>query len=335
MKEAKYYQSIGGDKVQCNLCPHCCILGNNAFGLCRSRINIKGKLYSEAYGNLCAMAIDPIEKKPLFHFHPSMKCLSIACTGCNLKCPNCQNFELSQVSPSSVSEYKCTPEQIVDYCLNNKIKAIAYTYTEPLTYIEYMYDIATLAHKHGLYNILVSAGYVNSQPLGDLTNVLDAANIDLKAFNDTIYKQFNRGSLQPVLSTLKRLKDSGIWLEITNLLIPGVTDDTVMLRNMCKWLRHNEFDNTPLHFSRFFPMYRMQNSVTTPIDTLLLAKEIALEEGLKFVYIGNAAEIDGENTLCPVCKSLLIKRNGYRIEENHLQNSNICYKCGATIPGLW
>ena len=242
---------------------------------------------SEVYGKPCSLAIDPIEKKPLYHFHPGTKCLSIACTGCNFRCLNCQNHEISQVSPSEVGHYDLTPQQVVDLCLEHHCPGIAYTYTEPLTYLEYITDSARLAHEAGLWNILVTAGYVCQEPLKDLLPYLDAANIDLKSFSEDIYQRISGGHLKPVLDTILAMRDAGVWIELTNLIIPGVNDDMTMIRQMCRWIVDNELSNSPLHFSRFFPRFKMEDIPPTPLHTLKEAKAIALDEGIKHVYLGN------------------------------------------------
>ena len=285
--ECRYYQRLDNGVVECQLCPHHCHIANGKTGRCRSRRNHDGVLVSEVYAKPCALAIDPIEKKPLYNFHPGTTCLSIACTGCNFRCLNCQNHDISQVSPEQVDHYALTPEQVVSLCLQHHCPGIAYTYTEPLTYIEYVIDIARLAHEKGLWNILVTAGYVCQGPLADLLPYLDAANIDLKSFIDEIYQRVSGGRLQPVLDTILAMKKAGVWIELTNLVIPGTNDDMDMIRRMCHWLVENEFSETPLHFSRFFPRYKMQDIPPTPLQTLREAKQIALDEGLRYVYLGN------------------------------------------------
>jgi pyruvate formate lyase activating enzyme len=256
-------------------------------GICRSRRNQNGVLVSEIYAKPCSLAIDPIEKKPLYHFHPGTTCLSLACTGCNFRCQNCQNHEISQARPSDVGHYDLTPLQVVQLCLEHHCPGIAYTYTEPLTYIEYVTDTARLAHESGLWNILVSAGYVCQEPLNDLLPYLDAANIDLKSFSDDIYQRVSGGHLQPVLDTILAIHDAGVWIELTNLIIPGVNDDLQMIRQMCRWIADNGLADQPLHLSRFFPHFKMQDVPPTPIHTLREAQQIALEEGVKHVYLGN------------------------------------------------
>ena len=244
-------------------------------------------LVSEVYGKPCSLAIDPIEKKPLYHFHPGTTCLSIACTGCNFRCLNCQNHEISQVTPYFVDYYKLTPEDVVSLCLKHHCPGIAYTYTEPLTYMEYVIDTARLAHEQGLWNILVTAGYVCKEPLADLLPFLDAANIDLKSFSDEIYQKINGGHLSTVLDTILAMRDAGVWIELTNLVIPTVNDDMEMIRHMCRWMVENDLAEVPLHFSRFFPRYKMQDLPPTPVSTLQMAEQIAREEGIQHVYLGN------------------------------------------------
>lgn len=285
--ECKYYKKLDDGKVECLLCPHRCKIANGKTGICRSRRNQEGVLVSEVYGKPCSLAIDPIEKKPLYHFHPGTTCLSVACTGCNFRCLNCQNHEISQVAPSVVGHYDLTPRQIVELCMEHHSPGIAYTYTEPLTYLEYISDIARLAHEAGLWNILVTAGYVCQEPLKDLLPYLDAANIDLKSFSDDIYMKVSGGHLQPVLDTILAMRDAGVWIELTNLLIPEVNDDRLMIREMCRWIVDNNLAAHPLHFSRFFPRYKMEDVPPTPIQTLKEAKQIALEEGIRYVYLGN------------------------------------------------
>ena len=259
MKECLYYTKLEDDTVRCELCPHHCLMKPGNRGLCRSRVNHEGHLYSEAYSHPCALAIDPIEKKPLYHFHPGEECLSLACTGCNLRCKGCQNHDISQIKPGDTDFYQLSPEELISTARKHRQNIIAYTYTEPLTWYEYTLDCAQLAHKNGMMNVLVSAGYINEEPLRQIAPFLDAANIDLKYFND----------------------------EITHLMIPG-TETAEEFRSMCCWLSQNGFSNTPLHLSRFFPRYQLQQGYApTPIATLRKAKDIAREEGIRHVYLGN------------------------------------------------
>lgn len=274
-------------RVTCRLCPHNCVIAEGRTGRCRSRKNVGGQLVSLTYGRPCAIADDPIEKKPLAMWHPGTRCLSLACTGCNLRCPNCQNYTISQVAPDDVPYDECSPEEMVALAQRHHLPTIAYTYTEPLTWIEYMTDIARLAHEAGLYNVLVSAGYVNEQPLRDLAPLIDAANIDLKSFSDEIYRQYNGASLSPVLRTLTILREAGVHLEITLLLIPGINTDEAMLHAMFHWLASNDMADCALHISRFFPMYKMQTASATPLAAMRRAEAIAHDEGIVHVFLGN------------------------------------------------
>lgn len=287
MVECRYYQKLEGGVVECLLCPHHCRIADGKTGICGSRRNQGGVLFSEVYAKPCALAIDPVEKKPLYHFHPGTKCLSIACTGCNFRCLNCQNHDISQASPNEVDHYDLSPNDVVALCLKHQCPGIAYTYTEPLTYIEYITDTARLAHDAGLWNILVTAGYVCQQPLADLLPFIDAANVDLKSFSDDIYRKVSGGKLSTVLDTILAMKQAGVWIELTNLVIPTVNDDMDMIRRMCRWLVDNGLADVPLHFSRFFPRYKMNDIPPTPLHTLQSAKQVALEEGLRNVYLGN------------------------------------------------
>lgn len=271
----------------CDLCPHHCHILEGRSGRCGSRQCRDGRLWSVVYGRPCALAVDPIEKKPLLHFHPGTPILSLACTGCNLGCRFCQNHDISQVRPDEVRSEPWSADDLVNVALQEHIPGIAYTYTEPLTWFEYTRDIARRAHEKGLWNVLVSAGYIEKEPLQELIPLIDAANIDLKAFNDDIYKKVCGASLPPVLRTLKMLHEAGVHLEITNLLVPQVNCDPPMIREMCMWLVRNKMADVPLHFSRFFPRYRMQDREPTSLRFMQVARQLALEEGIQTVHLGN------------------------------------------------
>ena len=287
MKECLFYTKLEGGAVRCALCPHSCLIKPGGRGLCRSRINRDGSLYSEAYGRPCALAIDPIEKKPLYHFHPGEECLSLACTGCNLRCKGCQNHDISQVKPTEANYYLLSPEELIATARKHRQDIIAFTYTEPLTWYEYTFDCAQLAHENGMKNVLVSAGYINEEPLRQIVPYIDAANIDLKYFNDQTYRRMSGASLRPILNTLKILRENNVWLEITHLMIPG-TETEDEFRAMCVWLVENGFADTPLHLSRFFPRYQLTEGYSpTPIGTLQCARQIAEQEGIKHVFLGN------------------------------------------------
>ena len=285
-KEARFYQPTE-DGVQCLLCPHRCRIKEGGRGFCRSRECRDGKLYALSYGRPCALADDPVEKKPLYHFLPGTRCLSLSCTGCNLSCRWCQNSDISQVSPEEAENTALSPEEVVSVCLRHGLPSIAYTYTEPFTWWEYMYDIAVLAHGKGLKNILVSAGYVEKEPLEELLPYLDAANIDIKAMDDSFYRKYCGATLKPVLENILTMHAAGVHVEITNLLVTGLNDTAEQVGNLCRWMMENGLREVPLHLSRFFPRYRFRDASPTPKPALLKAREIALATGIKNVYLGN------------------------------------------------
>jgi len=331
-REAMFYETTSKG-CRCLICPNECLIRENSISICQTRLTYENKLYTIAYGNPCAVHIDPIEKKPLYHFLPGSTSYSIATAGCNLSCLNCQNWTISQASPKDTRNYDLMPNKVVSEAKRNLCKSISYTYSEPIVFYEYTYDTAIIAKNTSVKNVLVSAGYINKEPLKKLATVIDAANIDLKSFSDEIYKKLNGGKLQPILETLITIKEMNVWLEITNLIVPQWTDNLQMIRTMCKWLYDNGFSTTPLHFSRFYPQYKLTHLPPTPTTILKKAKEIALEIGLKYVYIGNVPEED-QNTYCHNCKKLLIERKGYSILQVNIIN-NKCKFCNITIPGIW
>jgi pyruvate formate lyase activating enzyme len=328
------YQSETPRGVRCLICPNECTLKEGEWSDCRNRVNIGGKLYTMAYGNPCAVHVDPVEKKPLNHFLPGSRAFSIATAGCNLACLNCQNWTISQKSPKETRNFDLMPDKVVAGAQQYKCRSIAYTYSEPITFYEYTLDTSKLAHQAGIRNILVSAGYINEKPLRELCGHIDAANIDLKSFSDEIYMKLNAGKLQPVLDALKIFHEEGVWLEITNLIIPEWTDDFDMIKRMCDWLYDNDLYNYPLHFSRFHPDYKLTQLPPTPLSTLLKAREIAQQAGIKFVYVGNVPGGKYQNTYCPKCKKLLVERKGYLITQNHIKDGK-CEYCGEAVPGIW
>lgn len=320
--------------IRCQICPNECTLGEGEMSDCHNRKVYNGKLYTIAYGNPCAIHIDPIEKKPLYHFYPGSDAFSIATAGCNLACLNCQNWTISQSSPEQTQNYDLMPDKVVAQALKYNCASIAYTYSEPITFYEYLFDSGKLAHDAGIKNVFVSNGFINREPLVNLCKVIDAANIDLKSIDDSIYLKLTAGKLEPILSSLKTLKDEGVWLEITNLVVPSWTDDLEMIKKMCGWLTQNGFDDTPLHFSRFHPQYKLQRLPSTPVNTLEKAKDIALAEGLKFVYIGNVPGTNATDTSCPQCHEKLIDRSGYTIADIQITNGK-CPHCNQEIAGRW
>ena len=286
MKEARFYTATE-EGVQCRLCPHHCRIKEGGRGICRSRECRNGKLWALSYGIPCALAIDPVEKKPLNRFLPGTYCLSLSCTGCNLSCRWCQNSDISQVAPEEAERTHLSPADAVDLCIRRGLPALAYTYTEPFTWWEYMYDIAVLAHAKGLKNILVSAGYVEKEPLREILPYLDAANIDIKALDDAFYRKYCGATLAPVLENILTMKAAGVHVEITNLLVTGLNDSEDAVARLCQWMADNGLQDVPLHFSRYFPRYRMKEPGPTPAATLFAARETALSFGIKDVFLGN------------------------------------------------
>lgn len=332
-KEGMYWSSTPrGPK--CLICPNECIIKEGETGVCHNRTNYQGKIYSLAYGNPCAVNIDPIEKKPLNHFLPGSKAFSIGTAGCNLACMNCQNWTISQVSPKETRNYDLMPDKLIVQAIAGKCQSIAYTYSEPISFYEYTLDSAKLARQEGIRNVLVSAGYINDEPLRNWCKYIDAARIDLKSFSNDIYMKLSAGALQPVLDTLKTFAEMGVWLEIINLVVPSWTDNLDMVKRMCNWLVENKLENSPLHFDRFHPDYKLTQLSATPIGILTQAREIAFAAGIKYVYIGNVPGLDAQNTICPKCKETVVERRGFTVVQNNVAKG-ACKKCGEKIPGVW
>jgi len=320
--------------VKCSICPKGCWLAPGGIGDCRVRQNIDGEIRCTTYGYPRALNIDPIEKKPLYHFLPGSPILSIATAGCNLHCAQCQNWQLSQSAHFVSASVKMLPHDVVQMAGERKCPAIAYTYTEPLASYEYTYDCCKAASEAGLKNVLVTAAYINPEPLREICQYVDAANVDLKAFSDDFYREVCDGRLAPVLKALTVMKECGVMLEITNLIIPTLNDSEEETRKLCDWIGENLGPETPLHFSRFFPQNELKHLPSTPPGTLLRAREIALASGLRFIYIGNMQSDEGENTHCPNCDKRLIDRTGYHVRKNHLVNGR-CPDCQTLIFGIW
>ena len=333
-KKIAMFQEETARGIMCRICPNECVLKEGELSKCNNRKVHNSILYTMAFGNPCSVNVDPIEKKPLYHFLPGSRAYSIATAGCNLVCLNCQNWAISQTSPDKTRNYDLMPEKVVEECNKNNCSSIAYTYSEPTTFYEYVYETATLAKKAGVKNIIKSNGYINAEPLKKLCSVLDAANIDLKAFSESTYLKLTGGKLQPVLDSLKVYRDSGVWLEITNLVVPAWTDNLDEIRSMCRWLSDNGFKNTPIHFSRFYPIHKLEQLPPTPVEILNSAAQIAFEEGLKYIYTGNVPGNELSNTKCPSCNSTILVRQGYRISSNSITGGK-CNKCGFTIDGVW
>jgi pyruvate formate lyase activating enzyme len=303
-------------------------------GFCGVRENRMGKYYSLVYGNPCAVHMDPIEKKPFYHLLPASTSFSIATAGCNFRCKFCQNWEISQTTPDETYNLELPPEKVVALAKKAGSRSIAYTYVEPTIFFEYMVDTGKLAKKEGILNVYHSNGFINPEPLKELCQVLDAANVDLKGFTEEYYSTMSQGRLTPVLQTLKTLKHEGVHLEITNLVIPTKNDDADTVKKMCAWIKNELGADTPIHFSRFYPLYKLRNLPSTPVSTLEKCRKIAMDVGLEYAYIGNVPGHEGERTFCPKCKKTLISRQGYYIVEVNLEKGK-CKFCGKPIPGIW
>ncbi len=319
--------------VQCELCPRYCLISPGQSGECRTRVNIDGSLKSVVYGFPCSVHVDPVEKKPCFHFLPGTKSLSLATAGCNLHCLNCQNWEISQANPEDLDAYSMTPSQVVAAAKKYDCASISYTYTDPVVFYEYVLDTAKIAKLEGIKSIFVTAGYINPEPWRNILKYIDVARIDLKGFNEEFYRKVTSATLQPVLDAIVMAKKSGVHVEIINLMIPTLNDKPEEIRAMMRWIKTNVGEDTPVHFSKFSPQYKMRNLPPTPAETLNNARKIAMSEGLHYVYIGNLLDREAQNTYCPSCKKLLIERNGYSLLQNNLKDG--CCPCGKEICGVW
>jgi pyruvate formate lyase activating enzyme len=335
MKEAMFYEKLDRMKVQCHLCPNNCIILHGRRGSCRVRENRAGTLYSLVYGLPCTAAVDPIEKKPLFHFLPASASYSIATPGCNLHCKFCQNWQISQRGPDEVPCFRLNPEEVVANALKNGCDSISYTYVEPSIFYEYVLDTAKLARKAGLKNVMVTNGYLNPAPVKLLYRYIDAANVDLKGFTEEYYRDICAGRLKPVLDTIKTIHRMGVWTELTTLIVPTLNDDMPTIRRQCEWIKKELGPRVPLHFSRFFPYYKLAHLYPTPPDTLINAYNIAKDVGLKYVYVGNIDMPGTEDTLCPKCGKAVIRRSAFfTVTENRVKVGK-CGYCKAKIDGVF
>jgi len=334
LKLSPYFTPLSGGRVRCELCPHRCETGPGERGQCRVRENREGKYYSLVYGNPCAVHIDPIEKKPFFHVLPASRSFSIATAGCNLGCKFCQNWEISQSRPDDTLNYDLPPDQVVRNAVSLQCASIASTYVEPTIFIEFMIEAGRLARSAGILNTMHSNGYINSRPLDDLCDHLDAACIDFKGFTEEYYREMTGGTLQPVLETLKHLKQKKVHTELVNLIVPGRNDDLKQIRAMCRWIIKELGPDVPLHFTRFYPLYKLKSLEPTPVSTLEAAWNAAREEGLRYAYIGNIPGHTAEDTICPGCGQTVIKRIGFSVSSTSLRDGK-CAGCGRAIPGIW
>ncbi len=333
MIEAKFYKRLNG-RVKCFLCRHECLISEGKRGICGVRENKKGKLYSLVYGKLIAYHVDPIEKKPLFHFLPGTYSYSIATVGCNFSCLHCQNWEISQLPKGTekIPGKETDPEDVVEEAKLTNCRSISYTYTEPTIFYEFAYDVAKLAHKENIKNVFVTNGYINEEPLKEISKYLDAANIDLKGFSKEFYRKVCGADLDEVLESIKLYKKLGIWIEITTLVIPKYNDKEEELRGIAEFIKNELGEDVPWHVTRFHPDYKLTDVEPTPIETLRRAREIGYEVGLRYVYEGNVFE--GENTYCYNCKELLVERRGFDVLKYNIKDGR-CPNCGSKIAGIW
>jgi pyruvate formate lyase activating enzyme len=326
---ARFWDTAEG-KAACHLCPHECRIAEGKTGICGVRKNVEGELIALTYGRASSMNLDPIEKKPLFHFHPGKEVLSFGSVGCNLGCLNCQNFTISQAKIEDVRLRELSPTDIPKMCQASSCEGVAWTYNEPTMWHEFVYDASKICKEKGLFTVLVTNGFVNKEPFRKLAECIDAANIDVKGFRDEFYRKICKARLQPVLDTVELAHDLGMHVELTYLIIPGRNDGQEEMREFCRWVAGIDA-HIPVHFSRFHPDYLMSDIPSTPIKTMEMAKEEAVNAGLDFIYLGNVATADGENTRCPKCGSLAVRRTGFYTEIVAMTKDGVCSKCGQPL----
>jgi len=329
-----WFTPLAGTAIRCTLCPRQCELAAGERSPCRVRENKDGVGYTLAYGNPALVQEDPIERNPFYHVLPASRVLSVCTAGCNLACKFCEIWDVALVAPEEVFAIDMPPEEVIAHAQASGVRAISYAFGEPVAFYEYMAEIAALTKRAGLLNLVQTAGYIQPEPLQALSGLLDAVNIDLKSFSTGFYRDVVGGELEPVLHTLKLLRQAGVHIEITNLVIPTLNDDSETIRNMCAWIVSELGEDVPLHFARFYPLYKLSGLPRTPVTTLDQARAIAMDAGIQFAYVAKVIGHEGENTFCPVCKEMLIKRVGFVIEEVRLENGR-CKFCAAPIPGRW
>ena len=333
VREARYYDKIGEKKIICKLCPHECRIADLERGTCGVRENRDGIYYTLVYGNPCSAHVDPIEKKPVFHYYPTSQSFSIATAGCNFVCRFCQNWEISQKRPEQVKTIDLFPAEVIRAARRYGCRTVAHTYTEPVIFFEYMLDCAIEGQKKNIPNIMISNGYIQEKPMRELCKYLGAVKIDLKAFTEKFYKEQCSGTLKPVLDCLLVLKDEGIWFEIVVLIIPTLNDSKQEIHQMTRWIVRELGPDVPVHFSRYYPTFMLKNIPPTPPSLLERARKIAMDKGVRYAYIGNILS-DSSNTYCHSCAKLLIERYGFSTSLKGM-NKNKCKYCGETIPGVF
>lgn len=332
--EARHWKKLDESRVQCEICPRKCTVADLERGTCGVRENRGGTYFMLVHSRACAMHTDPIEKKPLFHFMPGTSAFSIATAGCNIECKFCQNWQIAQFRPEQVASVYLPPAEVARIAHQQQAASIAYTYSEPVVFYEYVFDCAAAGKKQGVRSVMVSNGFINEKPLLELLPLLDAVKIDFKSFREQFYKETCRGELKPVLDTLVTLKKSGKWFELVVLIVPGLNDSEAEIKDMSRWIMSNLGGDVPIHFTRFHPDYRLRNLPSTPVGTLEKARELARAEGIRFPYVGNVPGHPFESTYCPTCSKPLIRRVGYKILENAIISGR-CAACKAAVPGVW
>ncbi|MBF0549610.1 MAG: AmmeMemoRadiSam system radical SAM enzyme [Deltaproteobacteria bacterium] len=333
-QEAMFYKPLGEKKIECLLCPRQCRIIDGERGYCGVRENRAGKYYTMVYSRVCTAHNDPIEKKPFYHFLPGTTAFSLATAGCNIECRFCQNWQISQFRPEQVQSVYLPPDQVADLARRESSPTIAYTYSEPVIFYEYMLATATEGRRHGIKSVMVSNGFINQEPMDKLLGTMDAVKIDLKAFTEKFYREVCSGELKPVLKTMELVKKRGVWLEIVVLILPTLNDSDEEITNLCRWVKANLGKETPVHFIRFYPTYKIKNLPPTPVSTLEKAYQIATAEGLFFPYVGNVPGHPMDQTRCPHCRNEVIRRIGFYDVKCLLKNG-LCPNCDKPLPGVW
>ncbi|MFB3813991.1 MAG: AmmeMemoRadiSam system radical SAM enzyme [Terriglobales bacterium] len=334
VREAQFYEKLANRKIKCKLCPRECVIDDRERGYCGVRENRGGTYYTLVHSRVASAHVDPIEKKPFFHFKPGALAFSLATAGCNVNCKFCQNWEISQVRPEQVRADYAPPQKIAEAARSYACGTIAYTYSEPVIFLEYVLDCADAGHALGIPSVVVSNGFIQQDPLKKLCARVDAIKVDLKSFSQKYYKEVVNGDLKPVLDSLVTMRKLGTWTEIVYLVVPTLNDGDTEFRDLARWIRQNLGADVPVHFTRFRPEYLLKNLPPTPVATLERAKKIADAEGLRFVYVGNVPGHPAENTYCPKCRRLLLARAGFTVTENRLKKGK-CPQCNIVIPGVW
>jgi pyruvate formate lyase activating enzyme len=333
-REARFYEKLPGKKIKCQLCPRECVIDDKERGYCGVRENSGGVYYTLVHSRPCSLGVDPIEKKPLFHFYPGTLAFSLATAGCNVNCKFCQNWEISQVRPEQVRSRNLPPGEVTMLARTYSCRSIAYTYSEPVIFYEYMSDIARAGRLEGVKSVVITNGFIRPDPLRQLCSEVDAIKVDLKGFSEKFYREVVSGELKPVLDALVTIRKQGTWLEIVYLVVPTLNDSDEELRGVCRWIKGELGPDTPMHFSRFHPEYLLKALPPTPVKTLERAKALAEAEGLRYVYIGNVPEHPAENTYCPSCRAVIVQREGFTVTRMDIKK-NACPKCAAKIAGVW